>query len=64
MSLVHLTDTEIMTALCCGTECRTETGVCHRTDFITEAARVRAMLEKKSTEPTLIILETETDHDV
>ena len=41
------TDDEIARALCCGDKCAVgpNTGKCHRWDFETEVARVRALLE-------------------
>ena len=45
----HPTDDEIMRALCCGAECAAgpkNTGYCHRWDFTSEAARIRALLDR------------------
>jgi hypothetical protein len=45
----HPTDDEIMRALCCGAECAVgpkNTGYCHRWDFTSEAARIRALLDR------------------
>jgi hypothetical protein len=43
------TDDEIMRALCCGAECAVgskNAGYCHRWDFASEAARIRALLDR------------------
>ena len=52
----HPTDDEIMRALCCGAECAVgpkNTGYCHRWDFTSEAARIRALLlRSRSATPT------------
>ena len=49
------TDDEIMRALCCGAECAVgpkNTGYCHRWDFTSEAARIRALLDQHGEMPT------------
>src|SRR4029077_11439929 len=49
------TDDEIMRALCCGAECAVgpkNTGYCHRWDFSSEAARIRALLDRHGEVPT------------
>ena len=51
----HPTDDEIMRALCCGAECAVgpkNTGYCHRWDFTSEAARIRALLDRHGEMPT------------
>jgi hypothetical protein len=51
----HPTDDEIMRALCCGGECAVgpkNTGHCHRWDFTSEAARIRALLDQHGEKPT------------
>ena len=51
----HPTDDEIMRALCCGAECAAgpkNTGYCHRWDFTSEAARIRALLDRHGKMPT------------
>lgn len=42
------TDDEIARFLCCGKKCEKgpNTGFCHRWDFVTETAKVRALLEE------------------
>jgi hypothetical protein len=48
------TDDEIMRALCCGGKCAVgpNTGYCHRWDFTSEAARIRALLDQHGEMPT------------
>src|SRR6478672_6214171 len=48
------TDDEIMRALCCGRKCAVgpNTGYCHRWDFTSEAARIRALLDQHGEMPT------------
>jgi hypothetical protein len=48
------TDYEIMRALCCGGKCAVgpNTGYCHRWDFTSEAARIRALLDQHGEMPT------------
>jgi hypothetical protein len=50
----HPTDDEIMRALCCGGECAAglNTGYCHRSDFTSEAARIRTLLDQRGEMPT------------
>ena len=53
--MLHPTDDEIMRALCCGAECAVgpkNTGYCHRWDFTSEAARIRALLDRHGEMPT------------
>ncbi len=47
------TDNELLTALCCGEECRAEAmkQPCHRWDFIGEARRVLALFNRLTVEP-------------
>jgi len=44
----HPIDDEIMRALCCGGKCAVglNTGYCHRWDFTSEVARIRALLDQ------------------
>jgi hypothetical protein len=44
-----------MRGLCCGAECAVgpkNTGYCHRWDFTSEAARIRALLDRHGEMPT------------
>ena len=43
-----------MRALCCGEKCAVglNTGYCHRWDFTSEAARIRALLDQYGKMPT------------
>ena len=55
----HPTDDEIMRALCCGAECAVgpkNTGYCHRWDFTSEAARIRALLDRHGAAQTVQLL--------
>jgi hypothetical protein len=46
--MLRPTDDEIAVALCCGEKCAVgpNTGKCHRWDFDSEVARVRALLTR------------------
>ena len=57
------TDDEIMRALCCGGKCAVgpNTGYCHRWDFTSEAARIRALLDRHGEMPTCMDRSTEPE---
>ena len=40
------TNDQLMKALCCGERCAAGSGHCHRLDFASEAARIRALLDR------------------
>ena len=46
------TDDEIARFLCCGSKCvpGPNTGLCHRWDFVTEVAKMRALLDQMTQE--------------
>jgi hypothetical protein len=42
----EITNDEILTALCCGRKCESRNGgLCHRFDFVTEAIRIRTLID-------------------
>jgi hypothetical protein len=42
----EITNDEILTALCCGRNCKSSNGaLCHRFDFVTEAKRIRQLID-------------------
>lgn len=47
MSALGVSVTDLMIALCCGSTCQQQDEFCHRFDFVSEASRVRDLLERK-----------------